>query len=163
MSLESTLAVVSTAISGFVSIYGRVFTLLLRDIGFSVKVGNIDIGTYLNQREESVDDRLKKIEVAKSNLQDALEAMDELGLQAASHKREFEQLKISLVNLSEKKLSASAELDAIRDLAKLDTGVVQRALGVPSKRQRWAERAFSFVLGFAASFVASIAYEYWLK
>lgn len=133
----------------------------MRDLGFPTKIGRLDLWQMLNASEASLDERLLKIDSARQNMAEALEAIDELAKTAAHQKSELESLTAAVANAAQQKAIASVELTEVRALASLDTQAVRKALDVPSRTQRWLERLIAFALGIAASFVASIAYEWW--
>jgi hypothetical protein len=110
-----------------------------------------------------IDDRLAKIEIARESLAEALNAMDELKQRAELNKRDLEELNAALKEAQSEKSSVAAELEALKGLSVLDTETVRKALGVPTTVDRWAERTISFVLGAAASTVATLIWEYGLK
>ena len=51
--------------------------------------------------------------------------------------------------------SAEKELEAVREIAKSDIGVFQKLAGVPSRQEVAKERFIGFLLGIAASVLAS--------
>lgn len=120
----------------------------------SVTVGGLRLSVGLDLRQ-SFDERLRKIEHARENLTDALSAMDELQAQVEENMRALNELNRAIDGAAQEKDAVSQELKTVRTLAELDTETVRRALGVPTRAKIWADRAIAFVLGIAASLIAT--------
>jgi ethanolamine utilization protein EutA (predicted chaperonin) len=140
---------------------GKVALSYMRDMGFPTKIGRFDLAKILNASEASVDERLLKIDNARQNLSEALQAIEELADQAGKQKQELETLTAAVTNALNEKAAATDELAQIRGLVSLDTRAVRKALEVPTRTQRWLERFIAFAFGIGASFLASIIYEWW--
>jgi hypothetical protein len=103
----------------------------------------------------SVDERIAKIEVAKRNLTEALEAMEELQQAAEENKAELATA-IERLGLAQKeRSSAERELEAVRGIAQSDIEVFKKLAGVPSRMAIAKERFIGFLLGICASVIAS--------
>lgn len=61
------------------------------------------------------------------------------------------------------KQSVRGELEALKEMATLDSETVRRALRVPTRVSIWTERVIAFSFGIAASVVASYVYEFFVK
>lgn len=105
---------------------------------------------------ETVDARLAKIELARKNLTDALEAIDELKSASEANQRELAIALERLHDAKEKKTSVEKELQAVQSIAQADIGVFRKLAGVPSKTEIAKERLVGFFLGVLASIVATV-------
>ncbi len=103
----------------------------------------------------SLDQRLKRIESAKHNLTDALEAMNELQQQAEESQRALTEITRAIDGAEAQREQVTTELASIKSLAALDSEAVRKALGVPTRAQRWAERIIAFFVGVLASLAAA--------
>ena len=104
---------------------------------------------------QSVDERIAKIETARHNLTEALSAIDELKLAAEKNKTELAEALQTLSSTQEQKASAEKELQAVRQIAENDVGAFKKLAGVPSRREIARERLIGFLIGIAASVLAS--------
>lgn len=128
-------------------------TPILR-VGFQDGKPTVD---YFPERTEraSVDERILKIDAARKNLHDAIDAIDELKVAAEQNKAE---LASAIERLNDAKLqqdAAQRELEAVRDIAQSDIEVFKKLAGVPSQRQIAKERFIGFLIGIAASIAAA--------
>ena len=104
---------------------------------------------------QSIDERIEQIESARLSLVEALDAIDELKFAAERNKLELVATLQTLAATQTQSATAEKELEAVREIAKSDIGVFQRLAGVPSRRQVAKERFIGFLLGIAASVLAS--------
>lgn len=111
--------------------------------------------------DDEVDARLVKLELAKQNMQEALEAIDGLQELATRNKTEIAQLNRMLQKAHLDKAAVSGEIETLKSLASLDSNAVKKALGLPSRMGVILGWLFSFVLGIATSFSASYLYDLW--
>lgn len=132
---------------------------LLRDLGIKAKLGPFDLSIAVGQSRETVDERLKKIDAARQNMREALEAIDELGIQADRNKAELSTLAAAIAAAKDQKSTLVTEAQALEALKAIETEAVRKALGVPTKAQRWAERGIAFLLGVLGSYVASVLWQ----
>lgn len=115
----------------------------------------VSVSLIYKGTQQSLDERLAKIDVARENLAEALRAMDEIRDQAKDNKHALEALNRELEGTSREKENAAKEIETLRSLAQLDIETVRRALGVPTARRRMGELSFSFILGIIASLAAA--------
>jgi prefoldin subunit 5 len=125
--------------------------------------GRIHIAFNTDTGSESVDARIEKIDSARESLADALAAMDELKTRAQENKRDLEFLTHQIQRAEVDKASLSEELKTLKDLATLDSDSVRKVLRLPTRVSIWTERVIAFVLGVAASTIASVFYEHVVK
>jgi hypothetical protein len=108
----------------------------------------------------SVDERISKIDSARANLLEGLQAIDGLKLEAEANKRELEIALLKLEQIQSQRAAAEKELDTINEIALADTSALRKAIGIPGQAQVWADRFFGFISGIFASLLASIIW--WL-
>lgn len=113
--------------------------------------------------EVSVDERITKIETARTSLLDALSAVDQLKQQAEENKQDLEYLTRQIERAEADKAHLSDELATLKGIAALDSESVRKALRLPTRVSIWTERVIAFGFGIAASTIASLVYEYGIK
>jgi uncharacterized protein (DUF3084 family) len=123
------------------------------------EVTAFDLSIAVGQSRETVDERLKKIDAARKNMREALEAIDELGFQADRNKAELSTLATAIAAAKDQKSTLITEAQALEALKAIETEAVRKALGVPTKAQRWAERGIAFLLGVLGSYIASVLWQ----
>ena len=112
----------------------------------------------LNSTKSSLDERLRKIEVAKTNLEDALEAIDELKNEAKRNQDALTQLTKKLDEREREKGALDAKLVELRTLSDVSAFTMQQVFRIPTRASVWAERAIGFGIGVGASIAASMIY-----
>jgi hypothetical protein len=106
----------------------------------------------------SVDDRIKKIEIARKNLEESLIALDDLQKEAESNKREIDRTSEIIENLSRDKEKLSTDISEIQKLTSVNIATFQKIAGVPSQESLKRERIIAFFSGVVASIIASILF-----
>jgi hypothetical protein len=140
-----------------VKILDNVFDRLIGPIYIKLSPTGISVGIEHNARsQETIDDRLLKIESAKRNLEDALSAMNELTIAAEQNKLELASAMRSLEIIKHDKSHAERQLESIKTIAETDIQAFRKIAGVPDKLQVAKERFIGFVLGVLASLLASV-------
>lgn len=109
--------------------------------------------------EQSLDERVQRIDRAREHLVSGLSAIDELKEEAETSAIKVEELKARLEYLASEKETADLELREIRKIASSDLGTFQKVAGVPNRGQIAKERLVGFVLGFIASLLATVLWE----
>lgn len=104
---------------------------------------------------QSIDERIEQIDSARLSLVGALTAIDELKFSAEKNKVELAATLKTLTAAQTQSASAEKELEAVREIAKSDISVFQKLAGIPSRSQIAKERFIGFLLGIAASVLAS--------
>lgn len=102
-----------------------------------------------------IDERLRNIDVARHNLQEALHAIEGLKFSAEQNKRELDATLERITEAESRKTDLGAELDTLATIAKLDVEMVRRALGIPTRRVIWLQRVAAFFVGVATSLTAT--------
>jgi AcrR family transcriptional regulator len=103
---------------------------------------------------ENVDARLAKLDDAKANLTDALEAIEAIKLASIQNKEDLEVALSQLDSLREKKMDLEQELNEIRTVAQSDISAFRQTVGLPSKSDILRERIVGFTSGLFASLLA---------
>lgn len=106
----------------------------------------------------TVDDRIKKIDAARENLQDAIAAIDELRSQADANKQDLIDAIRRIEDAEHQKQELSKELAALKQVAEADISAFRRIIGLPTKADIWRERLLGFGSGVLASIIASIIF-----
>lgn len=107
-----------------------------------------------------VDARIKKIDAARDNLQDAIQAIDELRDQADLNKKELRDALSRIDEVEKQKSELNNELQTLQKIAEADTNAFRRIVGLPTKGDVWRERLLGFGSGVVASVVASIIFVF---
>lgn len=112
----------------------------------------------------SLDERLKKLDIARESLQESLAAIEDLKEEANKNKRELEDAFYRLEKLEKEKESVENELQEIRKIANVDAQTFRNLVGIPSEDDVFRERIIGLVTGIMASLLAAgfIAFLAWL-
>jgi hypothetical protein len=124
--------------------------------------GGIDLKFDEGTLTKTVDARIEKIDTARQNLAEAIDAIDELKSIAEENKRDLEFLTEQIQRAEENKLTVSEELQTLKGLAALDSRAVRKAL-MPTRVSIWTERVIAFGAGVVSSIVASYIYDFFVK
>ena len=138
------LILVDNYIQSFSKILNKL-SLVIDKSGVSVKV----------EKASSIDERIAKIEEAKTSLLEGVRLIDELREAAEKNKKEAEFAIAQINKLEIDKVSMQQELDAIRRIAESDVNTFRKIAGVPSATDIRKERIIGFVVGVVSSLVAS--------
>jgi peptidoglycan hydrolase CwlO-like protein len=106
----------------------------------------------------SIDERIKKIDIARENLKDALAALDDLGRQAEVSKTELNSAMQKIAEIESEKKQAASELELLKEVVQVDTESFRRIVGLPSGTDVWRERLLGFGSGVLASLLAAFLY-----
>jgi|GEM_PF-6343194 len=110
-----------------------------------------------------IDARLGKIYTARENLIEALEAIDELQLQADFQKAEFERLRQAVEAASSQKVDIETSTEELSQLEGMRVDTIRKAFNLPTRKQIWIGYLISFVVGITTAFLASLGYEFAVK
>lgn len=130
--------------------YFGVFSLLVDSI---LKVCGLDLKWRPSLLAGRIDDRITKIDAARSNLQDALEALDELTSEADRNKRELEDAVKKLEHIKVEHANKSTQLDELKKIAQSDIDTFRTLAGIQNPIK---EMIVGFIGGVFASLVASL-------
>ncbi len=135
-----------TMLTAYVDIVSNVLNRL--QIRYSLTRG---ISVEFRPNELSVDDRLVKLDVARSSLNQALSAIDELKKQADHNKKEADLALQDVLALEEDK----EELEADRRFIASDVERFKKLAGVRSSSGRRRDKIAGFISGVIASIIAT--------
>lgn len=135
-------AVVGRAIFNYIRLFSRVVEAI-----FDIKVAE-----FLEAAPRSIDERLEKIEIARSALAESLSAIEDLQREAEKGKAEYARVAAELDAALRNRDEAAEKLQAIRALMAHDVGAFQALAGVPNLKR---ERIIAFFSGVFASLAAS--------
>jgi hypothetical protein len=105
---------------------------------------------------ENIDQRIKKIDLARENLIDGLKAIDELKKAAEHNKSELVVALEQLEKLKNYKKNEEKNLSEIKKIASIDLETFQKVAGIASKKEKTNERIIGFVFGIITSILATI-------
>jgi hypothetical protein len=145
MSLEIVSNVFSRVLNDYIEVINALLRALFKPYGIDLRIGS----------SGSIDERLAKIDQAKSNLSEALVAIDDLKLAAQQNKRETEDALLRMEKLKEDKIDLEMHVQTLRQLADTDTEAFRRIAGILSPQQIRRERILGFTSGVLASILAS--------
>jgi chromosome segregation ATPase len=137
---------------GFITL--PVEKIVLSIMGLKIEIGD---GT------KSIDDRIAKIEIARTNLEEALEAIDDLRRTADKNKIQLDQAMAKLASIEDKKSLVAGELESLARIRDADVGAFRRIMGVQTDFDKWKERAIGFITGIIGSILASILWHFVTK
>ena len=141
-------------IENVLSLYIELIAKILKRIRLRIKNGEFEI-SFDRQVEASIDERIRKIDVARANLVEGLSAIDELRKSAEDNKKEVKAALEQLAMLEQDKADLQEKLDSVRQVISRDVQAFREVAGVPSPSGIRRERVIGFVGGVVASIVAS--------
>ncbi|MGE0351054.1 hypothetical protein [Hydrogenophaga sp.] len=143
--------------SVFAAILSKVLELWTKPVfRFGVQDGRPTVELFPERYEPaSLDERIQRIDAARRNLIEALDAIDELKAAAEENKAELAAAIERLNSANRQRVTAERELAAVRDIAQSDIDVFKKLAGIPSQREIAKERFIGFLLGIAASIAAA--------
>ena len=107
---------------------------------------------FKEQVRATIDERINKIDTARENLADVINAIDGLKKEAQQNKIEAAQALQPIAELEQDKESLSEELEAIRTVIRSDVVGFRKVAGITNKTR---ERFIGFISGIIASMIAS--------
>lgn len=123
-------------------------------------LGRVDVSYVGPITVESIDERLAKIELARDSLTSALAAMDDLKVTAESNRNDLERLTAAITTAEMEKADLNAQLEAVRQLAAIDSDVVRETLRIPTEIDKWTERIWGFIVGgIVAGLLSTMIWE----
>ena len=128
---------------------------LIKRIRITYRNGGFQIELAEKKEEKSIDERIGKIDEARSSLVEALDAIDELHSEAERNKVELKNALQNLAETERNKGKLENELENIRQVMQTDIATFRNIAGIPSQVQIKKERYIGFVTGVIASIVAS--------
>lgn len=120
---------------------------LIKRIRISYRDGEFQIELKEEKEEKSIDERIEKIDEARSSLVEALGAIDELHNEAEKNKLELNKALKSLAETEQNKVKLEDDLKKIRHVMQTDVTTFRTIAGIPSQEQIKKERYIGFVTG----------------
>jgi hypothetical protein len=124
----------------YIDLFAKVFRLL----------GLPDIKT--GKESQTIDERILKIELAKKNLLESLNAIEELKKEAENNKVEFQKTIEELNKVKLDKTTLETEYNSLKQLSTKDLNTIKGIIGIPDKNR---ERLIGFATGVITSLIAS--------
>lgn len=135
----------------YLNAFENVVRIILRITGVPGEVEFI----FREPSEQTIDQRIAKIDEARANLVEGLRAIDELRSAAEENKRELSAALERLEQIQSEKQSAENELEQIRHIAAADADTLRMVVGIPSKSDSRKQQVVGFLSGVAASLIAA--------
>jgi methyl-accepting chemotaxis protein len=129
--------------------------LIAKTIG-KVIANSVGIDISYEENNQSIDERIKKIELAKENLKEGLLAIEDLEKEAEKNKKEVKDAILKINELNENKTGLEEELKTIKEVISSDVNAFKKVAGIPSQKQIKKERVLGFISGVIASIIASL-------
>ena len=145
--LEILLRPLFSVVEKYVDVFADIIEIF--NIRF-IKLFGVEID--VTQKRPSIDERLAKIDSARSSLNDVLNAMDEIKKEAESNKKEVAVMEERLAEIVQTKQSAEKELAQLKAIITSDIETFRKVAGIPTS----ADIRRGRLLGFASGVVASI-------
>lgn len=146
-------------LDAFVTFVAEQIVGLIRGYRIRFDKGAVSFELKASSDPKNVELRLAKIESARESLSEALAAMDDLKSAAEENKRDLDRLNEAITTAQAEKKGLTAQLDAMKQLAALDSESVRQVLRVPGPVDVWRERIYGFMSGIVGSLVAQIMWE----
>lgn len=123
------------------------------------KIVDVVVRSVLQEENSlSIDERIKKIDAARENLQDAIYAVESLREEANSNRLDLEDALRRIADAEREKHEVGKQLEALKQVAEADTAAFRRVVGLPTKADVWRERLLGFASGIVASIIASVIF-----
>ncbi|MEL7026831.1 MAG: hypothetical protein AAGO57_06345, partial [Pseudomonadota bacterium] len=129
-------------------------------IGFRYREGRLEFYVNSPRTMGSIDDRIAKIDEAKTSLAIALNAVEEQQVGAQRSKDDYEKIRHQLHLVTQEHGIAEERLAQIEGLSQIETEAVRETLGLPGRREVLVERGVGFIFGVIASLIAAYLWEY---
>jgi len=93
---------------------------------------------------QDIDERLLQIDVARSSLETALAAIDELKQLADKNKADLDEALARLHEANENKMTAEQQAEVARQVARVDVSALRKVVGIPTRTQvAWGVARYS--------------------
>ena len=137
-------------IIAFIEAYFDLIAKILNKLKIDFSASGINISA--KDEEANIDERINKIDIAKKNLTDVINAIDELKKEAQDNKEKSALALRELAKLEENKANLNQEITAIKTVINSNIEGFRIVAGIPNKNK---ERAIGFISGIIASLIAS--------
>lgn len=136
------------------SIYIELVAKILRGLHVTVGISGMSVG-FQEEAQQSLDQRVAKLDAARANLVDGIQAIDQLMAEAQKNKTEIAEAAQQISRLKADKQTLAEELNAIKSVVTADVDAFRKIAGVPTVNDIRRERLIGFVSGVVASLIAS--------
>jgi len=126
---------------------------LLKRIKVTYRIGGIQIEF---KEEKSIDERIAKIDEARTSMVEALSAIEQLHQEAESNKVGLKKALQTLAETEKNKNELEEEINNIRQVMQSDVTTFRKIAGIPSEEEVKKERVLGFFTGVLTSIVASV-------
>ncbi len=140
--------------AGLLSVYIDIIALILERLRVRSSGAGIEV-RFVPLVGHSIDERIRKIDVARANFVDGLAAIDELRKSAEENKKEVQEAMQQLTILARDKEQLQKKVQSVRQVISSDVETFREIAGVPSPADIRRERVVGFISGVIASVVAS--------
>lgn len=103
-----------------------------------------------------IDERITKLDDVQSYLNDAIDAIDDLKVQADENRSIQKQLIAEVDALRESQRRAECEAREIEEATQININGFRKLAGIPTEDEVWRGKIFGFVSGILASLVAAL-------
>jgi len=141
---------VTGVLEAFLGRYFEFFALLFELLG---KALGVSVPALIETESRTIDQRLARLDEARTALEESLVAIEDLQRQAEASKRDHVRARAELDATIASKDDAERKLEAIKRLMEQDIEAFQTIAGVPNVQK---ERMIGFGSGIAASVIASL-------
>ncbi|MDV4159222.1 hypothetical protein [Rhizobium brockwellii] len=151
---------------GTISINTKEFsTVLLKALGQVIggSVGGDVYDAIVKKETGSIDARIAKIEMARSNLLEALSAIDEIKSTAEQHRKELESIRDAVDEMGKERDQLSADKELLIQMTSAEQDRLRQILGVPTRLQSILTWFGTFIFGAVASWFFNYAYDFKIK
>ncbi len=146
------MAIDPTILVSLLDSYFEIFSKIVNRVSLVADKSGVSVNV---EKKSSIDERIAKIEEAKTSLLEGVRLIDELKLSAENNKKEAELALSQITKLESDKASLQQELEAIKKIAQSDIETFRKMVGVPSTTDIRRERVIGFVGGIVSSLIAS--------
>lgn len=137
------------------SLYIEYIARLLRWLRIELGPGVLSIQLVEEEAERTLDERIARIDAARQNLVEGINAIDELKREAEKNKKDVTQALKQVAVLERDKASLNQEIQTMRAVLDSDVEAFRKVAGVPSETEIRKERYIGFISGVIASVIAS--------
>jgi len=135
-------------------IYIELVAKVLRGLHVSVGLSGISVG-FQEEAQQNLDQRVAKLDAARANLVEGIQAIDQLMAEAQKNKAEIEEAAQQISRLQADKQTLAENINAIKSVVTADVDAFRKIAGVPTVSDIRRERFIGFVSGIVASLIAT--------
>lgn len=121
---------------------------------------SFQIGLNYFEDNQTVDQRLAKIDKARVNLSEALTAIQEIETESIKSSAKLEKLSKKIEEAKEHKSQIETKNTDLANIAKVSEDGIRKTFGIVSPGMIWAQRVFGFGFGVIASILGALILQY---